>query len=99
MRREVRNLAAQLCANAPELLNELEREQLIEEVMSEVFGLGPLDPLMTDPTITDILVNGPHSVYVERQGKTRTHRRSVLRRRPSAPDHPASGGPRRPASR
>jgi pilus assembly protein CpaF len=37
--------------------------------MSEVFGLGPLDPLMTDPSITDILVNGPHSVYVERGGK------------------------------
>jgi pilus assembly protein CpaF len=69
MRREVRNLATQLCANAPELLNELEREQLTEEVMSEVFGLGPLDALMTDPSITDILVNGPHSVYVERNGK------------------------------
>jgi pilus assembly protein CpaF len=69
VRREVRNLAAQLCANAPELLNEVEREQLIEEVMSEVFGLGPLDQLMTDPSITDILVNGPHSVYVERAGK------------------------------
>jgi pilus assembly protein CpaF len=51
------------------LLNEVEREQLIEEVMSEVFGLGPLDQLMTDPSITDILVNGPHSVYVERAGK------------------------------
>ena len=37
--------------------------------MSEVFGLGPLDQLMTDPTISDILVNGPHSIYVERQGK------------------------------
>jgi pilus assembly protein CpaF len=69
LRREVRVLASQLCASAPELLNELEREQLIDEVMSEVFGLGPLDPLMTDPSITDILVNGPHSVYVERGGK------------------------------
>ena len=69
IRREVRNLAMQLCLVAPELLNEVEREQLVEEVMSEVFGLGPLDPLMTDPTITDILVNGPHSVYVERNGR------------------------------
>jgi pilus assembly protein CpaF len=69
MRREVRNLATQLCLSAPELLNDVEREQLIEEVMSEVFGLGPLDPLMTDPTITDILVNGPHAVYVERNGR------------------------------
>jgi pilus assembly protein CpaF len=69
IRREVRNLATQLCATAPELLNDLEREQLTEEVMSEVFGLGPLDQLMTDPAITDILVNGPYSVYVERRGK------------------------------
>jgi pilus assembly protein CpaF len=69
IRREVRNLAVQHCTSAPELLNELEREQLTEEVMSEVFGLGPLDPLMTDSSITDILVNGPHSVYVERNGK------------------------------
>ncbi len=37
--------------------------------MSEVFGLGPLDQLMNDPTISDILVNGPHSVYVERNGR------------------------------
>ena len=69
IRREVRALATQLCASAQELLNEVERERLIEEVMSEVFGLGPLDPLMTDPSITDILVNGPHSVYVERNGR------------------------------
>lgn len=69
IRREVRGLATQLCASAPELLNEVERERLIEEVMSEVFGLGPLDALMTDPSITDVLVNGPHSVYVERNGR------------------------------
>ncbi len=69
LRREVRHLATHLCNTAPELLNELEREQLVEEIMSEVFGLGPLDPLMTDPTITDILVNGPHTVYIERNGR------------------------------
>lgn len=69
VRREVRSLAIQHCNSAQELLNEVEREQLIEEIMSEVFGLGPLDQLMTDPTITDILVNGPHSIYVERGGR------------------------------
>ncbi len=69
LRREVRLMATQLCVGAPELLNEVERENLIDEVMSEVFGLGPLDPLMLDNTISDILVNGPHSVYVERAGR------------------------------
>ncbi len=69
IRREVRNLAVQLSGSSQELLSEVEREQLTEEVMSEVFGLGPLDVLMHDPSISDILVNGPHSVYVERYGR------------------------------
>jgi pilus assembly protein CpaF len=46
-----------------------EREQLVTEILDEVFGLGPLQPLLADPTLSDILVNGAHSVYVERRGK------------------------------
>jgi pilus assembly protein CpaF len=46
-----------------------DRERIVEEVQHEVFGLGPLEPLLQDPTISDILVNGPHSVYVERAGR------------------------------
>jgi pilus assembly protein CpaF len=46
-----------------------EREQMVTEVLDEVFGLGPLQPLLADPTISDILVNGANSVYVERRGK------------------------------
>src|SRR5258708_10765058 len=46
-----------------------ERERLIEEVLDEVFGLGPLEPLLKDPTISDILVNGYDSIYVERGGR------------------------------
>src|SRR5205085_1794483 len=46
-----------------------ERERLIEEVLDEVFGLGPLEPLLKDSTISDILVNGFDNVYVERAGK------------------------------
>src|SRR5881394_1941497 len=45
-----------------------ERERLSLEVLDEVFGLGPLEPLLQDPTINDILVNGPKQVYVERAG-------------------------------
>lgn len=50
-------------------LNSGERDRLIEEVLDEVFGLGPLEALMKDATISDILVNGPDSIYVERLGK------------------------------
>ena len=46
-----------------------ERERLIEEVLDEVFGLGPLEPLLKDPTISDIMVNGFDNVYIERGGK------------------------------
>lgn len=46
-----------------------EREQMVSEVLDEVFGLGPLQPLLADPTLSDILVNGAYSVYVERRGK------------------------------
>jgi pilus assembly protein CpaF len=46
-----------------------ERERLIEEVLDEVFGLGPLETLLKDPTVSDILVNGYDSIYVERGGR------------------------------
>lgn len=46
-----------------------EKDRLIEEVLDEVFGLGPLEPLMNDPTVSDIMVNGYDSIYVERAGQ------------------------------
>jgi len=46
-----------------------EKEQLLHEVMDEIFGLGPLEPFLRDPYISDILVNGPHKVYIERDGR------------------------------
>src|SRR5437764_15344720 len=45
-----------------------ERDRIIEEILDEVFGLGPLEPLLKDPTITDILVNNYNADYVERSG-------------------------------
>jgi pilus assembly protein CpaF len=46
-----------------------ERERVIEEILDEVFGLGPLEPLLKDPTISDIMVNGFDNVYIERAGR------------------------------
>jgi pilus assembly protein CpaF len=69
LRQEVRRVAEELCQRSPNLLNQQERDRLVGEVLDETFGLGPLEPLMRDPTVSDILINGPHTVYVERRGK------------------------------
>ena len=45
-----------------------ERSKIVSEIQHEVFGLGPLEPLLADPTVNDILVNGAHQIYVERAG-------------------------------
>src|SRR5215470_16052739 len=45
-----------------------ERDQLVHEILNELFGLGPIEPLLEDATVSDILVNGPDNIYVERKG-------------------------------
>src|SRR4029078_3010104 len=57
-----------LVANLQTPMSGRERERLALEVLDEVFGLGPLEPLLQDPTINDILVNGHNQVYIEREG-------------------------------
>jgi pilus assembly protein CpaF len=69
LRQEVRRVADELCQRSASLLNRSERERLVGEVLDETFGLGPLEPLMRDPTVTDILINGHHTIYVERNGQ------------------------------
>ena len=69
LRREIRLVVEHLCDTEGTLLNRNERERLIEEVLDETFGLGPLELLLKDATISDIMINGPKSIYVERRGK------------------------------
>ncbi len=69
VRDEVRQAVAELCSQENALLNVNERQRLIEEILDETFGLGPLEALLKDPSISDILINGPKQVYVERKGK------------------------------
>src|SRR5438093_6276365 len=69
LRMEVRRAAEELCRLSSDLLSLSERERLVNEVLDETFGLGPLEPLMRDPTITDILINGAKTVYIERAGR------------------------------
>lgn len=69
LRKQVRELVVALVEQQNVLLSITEKERLIEEVLDETFGLGPLEGLLADPTISDILINGPRTCYVERDGK------------------------------
>ena len=68
VRREVTQILESLVVGESAPMNLQERERLSQEVLDEVFGLGPLEPLLADPTISDILVNTYKRVYVERRG-------------------------------
>ncbi len=67
--RDVAAATRRILESEKALLSLEDRERLIGEIQHEVFGLGPLEPLLKDPGITDILVNGPSTVYIERHGK------------------------------
>ena len=69
VRKEVRVLIRDLCQNEKGLINSTEQEKLMDEVMDETFGLGPLEVLLKDPTISDILVNRWDRIYCERRGR------------------------------
>jgi pilus assembly protein CpaF len=69
VRQEVRALIRELCQTEKGLLNSADQERLMDEVMDETFGLGPLEILLKDPSITDVLVNRFDRIYVERKGR------------------------------
>jgi len=68
VRGEVRQALIALIDEEPTLLSSIEKQQICDEVLDEVFGLGPLEPLLQDSTISDILVNTHKQVYIERKG-------------------------------
>ena len=69
VRTEIRSAVARLVDEEKTPLSLVEKDRVIEEILDEVFGLGPLEPLLQDPTVSDILVTTPRLVYVERGGK------------------------------
>ena len=90
---ELSNLVEKFLEQEPVPLNSREREQLITEIQWEVMGLGPLEPLLQDPTVNDILVNRSDQIYVERAGKLQptdckfrdeTHLRKIIEKIVSA---------------
>ena len=66
---EVGDIVAEELAKQNHALNSAERKQIVSDVLDELLGLGPLEPLLKDPTITDILVNGHNHIFVERYGQ------------------------------
>ncbi|MEN9769399.1 MAG: hypothetical protein RLZZ180_1029 [Pseudomonadota bacterium] len=69
LRQEIGRLTERLLNDEPVAINEIERRHLIRDIGHEMMGFGPLELLMADPTVSDILVNSWHQVYVERRGK------------------------------
>jgi pilus assembly protein CpaF len=69
LRTQLRDLVAVLIDEDSLPVNEKERSQLVTELQNEIMGLGPLEPLLADPTISEIMVNGYQKVYIERRGQ------------------------------
>ncbi len=69
LRDELKTLVERLLAEESQPINEVERNCMVRDIQHEVLGLGPLEPLMADPSVSDILVNTFRQVYVERHGK------------------------------
>ncbi len=69
LRPELKKLTEELMVKHKMALNETERQTVIQAIQDEMLGLGPIEPLLADPSVSDILVNGPHKVYAERHGK------------------------------
>jgi pilus assembly protein CpaF len=69
IRDELKNLVEELLASENVVLNDIERKSLVRDIQYEMLGLGPLELLMSDPSVSDILVNSCKQVYVERFGK------------------------------
>jgi len=68
-RREIRAVVEHLCDSENTFLNRSERDKIVDEVLDETLGLGPLEFLLKDSSISDILINGPKNVFVERSGQ------------------------------
>jgi pilus assembly protein CpaF len=67
--RQIRAAVVEFLRSEQTPLSQNEREEVVEQIVYEIIGLGPIEPLFRDPTISDILVNGAHEIYIERYGK------------------------------
>ncbi|MCB0213015.1 MAG: CpaF family protein [Anaerolineae bacterium] len=69
VRRTIQDMFEQILTQENLILSRTERERLFESIVAEILGFGPLEPLLADETVSEIMVNGPDKVFVERKGK------------------------------
>ena len=69
LRNEIRGIVEHLCDTENPLLNRNERQRLVNEILDETFGFGPLELLLKDDKIGDIMINGPRKIYIEKEGR------------------------------
>jgi len=69
LRQEISTMVTRLLQEEPEALNDIERRTLIRDIQHEMLGFGPIELLMADPTVSDILINSHEQIYVERKGR------------------------------
>ena len=69
VRRQIQDLFNSILAEENMLLSKSERERLFESIVADILGLGPIEPLLEDESVTEIMVNGPKNVFVEQKGK------------------------------
>jgi len=69
VRKTIEDLYENILAEEGIVLSRAERKRLFDQIVSEILGLGPLEPLLADDTITEIMVNGPKNIFIERKGK------------------------------
>jgi pilus assembly protein CpaF len=69
VRRTIEDLYETILAEEGIVLSRAERKRLFDQIVSEILGLGPLEPLLQDETVTEVMVNGPKNIYIERKGK------------------------------
>ena len=98
-RRAIEDLFNDTLAEEGVPLPRLERTRLLEAIMAELLSFGPIEPLLRDESISEIMVNGPDQIWIERAGPARRDGRQVRERRPRPANHRPDRGPTRPPLR
>ncbi len=99
VRRQIEEIFSRVIDEEGLALTRAERIRMLEQITDEIIGLGPLEPLLRDETVTEIMVNGPRQVYIERSRQARADERRLPERRPRDAHHRSDHRPDRPAHR